>query len=150
MGSDCISSWSLLIFLICWRHVSDMYCYFWSFSYFEECSSNMKGCNLNWAEARENGPYLCGCWSFSHSVGQAIWLFVWSFLSFEILCERTAKALLRLRGFAGSPMWSLFACVISTVFTWTGSIMAWVFRLCRFISYFFLKKDGYFDSHEHY
>ena len=42
---------------------------------------------------------------------------------FHTLCVRIAKALVRLRGCAGSLEPSLFAYVISTVFTWAGSLM---------------------------
>ena len=39
------------------------------------------------------------------------------------LCERIAKAQARLRGCGGLPSPSLFACAISTFFTWTGSFV---------------------------
>ena len=42
---------------------------------------------------------------------------VWSFLKLPLLCEQTAKALLRLRGCAGAPEPSLFVYVISTLFS---------------------------------
>ena len=49
--------------------------------------------------------------------------FVWSFFQqlFPYLCRRSTKALLRLRGCAGSSEPSLFAFVASTIFTWADS-----------------------------
>ena len=41
---------------------------------------------------------------------------------FPLLCERTVKDLVRLRGCASTPGLSLFAYVVSTIFTWLGSI----------------------------
>ena len=43
------------------------------------------------------------------------------FIYFHTLCVRTAKALGRLRGCAGSPEPSLVANVISTIILWAGS-----------------------------
>ena len=43
--------------------------------------------------------------------------------------QRTAKALARLRGCAGSPEPSLFDFVLSTIISWTGSIyITWYFK----------------------
>ena len=44
------------------------------------------------------------------------------FVYFHTSCVRTAKALVRLRGCAGSPEPSLVACVISAIISWAGSI----------------------------
>ena len=58
----------------------------------------------------------------SLSKESGMWLFVWSFLQLPLLCEQTAKALARLRRCAGSTQPSLFAYVISTIFSCVGSI----------------------------
>ena len=58
----------------------------------------------------------------SHPVGLDVWLLVGPFIYFHTSCIRTAKALVRLRGCAGSPESSLVAYVISTIFSWAGSI----------------------------
>ena len=47
-------------------------------------------------------------------VGLDVWFLVGPFVYFHTSCVRTAKALARLRGCAGSPEHSLVACVIST------------------------------------
>ena len=52
----------------------------------------------------------------SYSVGSEMWLFV-SVLQSPILCERTVKASARMRGWTGSTESSLFANVISTLFS---------------------------------
>ena len=51
----------------------------------------------------------------SHPVGLDVWLLVRPFVYFHTSCVRTAKALVRLRGCAGSPEPSLVAYVISTI-----------------------------------
>ena len=53
----------------------------------------------------------------SYLVGLDVWFFVY----FHTSCVRSAKALARLRGCAGSPEPSLVACVISTIISWAGS-----------------------------
>ena len=58
----------------------------------------------------------------SHPVGLDVWFLVRPFVYFHALCVRTAKALARLRGCAGSPEPSLVAHVISTIISWAGSI----------------------------
>ena len=60
----------------------------------------------------------------SCSIEPEMWRCVWSFLLFHkhVLCERTAKALARQRGCAGSPEPSLVTYVMSTFFSWVGSI----------------------------
>ena len=58
----------------------------------------------------------------SHPVGVDVWFFVGHFVYFHTLCVRTAKALARLRGCAGSPVPSLVAYLISTIMSWAGSI----------------------------
>ena len=64
----------------------------------------------------------------SHPVGLDVWCLVGPIVYFHTLCVRTAKALARLRGYAGSPEPSLVAYVISTIISWAGSIMlrAWI------------------------
>ena len=57
----------------------------------------------------------------SHPVGLDVWFLVRPFIYFHTSCVRTAKALARLRGCAGSPETSLVAYVISTIFSWAGS-----------------------------
>ena len=57
----------------------------------------------------------------SHPVGQDVWFLVGPFVYFHTSCLRTAKALARLRGCAGSPESSLVAYVISTIISWAGS-----------------------------
>ena len=58
----------------------------------------------------------------SHPVGLDVWFLVGPFVYFHTSCVRTAKALARLRGCAGSPEPSLVAYVISTKISWAGSI----------------------------
>ena len=60
----------------------------------------------------------------SHPVGLDVWISVGPFVYFHTSCVRTAKALARLRGCAGSPEPSLFAYVISTIIAWAGSFFA--------------------------
>ena len=57
----------------------------------------------------------------SHSMGLDVWFLVGPFIYFHSLCVRTAKALVRLRGCAGSHEPSLFAYVIRTIISWAGS-----------------------------
>ena len=57
----------------------------------------------------------------SHPVGLDVWFLVWPYLYFHASCMRTAKALARLRGWAGSPEPLLVACVIGTIISWAGS-----------------------------
>ena len=57
----------------------------------------------------------------SHPVGLDVWFLVGPFVYFYTFCVRTAKALSRLRGCAGSPEPSLVAYVISTIISWAGS-----------------------------
>ena len=57
----------------------------------------------------------------SHQVGLDIWFFVGPSIYFHTWCMRTAKALEKLRGCAGSPEPSLVACVISSIISWAGS-----------------------------
>ena len=58
----------------------------------------------------------------NHPVGLVVWFLVWPFVYFHILCVRTVKALVRLRGCASSPEPSLVAYVISTIISWAGSL----------------------------
>ena len=57
----------------------------------------------------------------SHPVGLDVWLLVGPFVYFHSSCVRTAKALVRLRGCAGSPEPSLVTCAVSTKISWAGS-----------------------------
>ena len=57
----------------------------------------------------------------SHPEGIDVWFLVRLFVYFHTLCVRTVKALVRLRGCAGSPEPSLVAYVISTIISWPGS-----------------------------
>ena len=57
----------------------------------------------------------------SHPVGLDVWFLVGAFVYFHSSCVRTAKALARLRGCAGSPEPSLVAHMISTIISWAGS-----------------------------
>ena len=57
----------------------------------------------------------------SYPVGLDVFFLVWPFVYFHTSCVRTAKALARLRGCAGSPEPSLVAYAISTIISWTGS-----------------------------
>ena len=57
----------------------------------------------------------------SHPVGLDVWFLDAPFVYFHISCVQTAKALVRLRGCAGSPEPSLVAYVISTIVSWAGS-----------------------------
>ena len=57
----------------------------------------------------------------SYPVGLNVWFLVWPFVYFHTSCVRTAKALARLHGCAGSPEPSLVAYVISTIISWAGS-----------------------------
>ena len=56
-----------------------------------------------------------------HPEGLDAWFWVGPFVYFHTWCVRTAKALARLCGFAGSPEPSLVAYVISTMIPWAGS-----------------------------
>ena len=59
----------------------------------------------------------------SHPVGLDVWFLVWFFVYFHTSCVRTAKALARQRGCAGSPEPTLVAYLISTLVSWAGSIL---------------------------
>ena len=59
----------------------------------------------------------------SHPVGLDVWFLVGPFVYFHTSCVRTAKALARQRGCAGSPEPSLVAYVISTIISWAASFM---------------------------
>ena len=61
----------------------------------------------------------------SHPVGLDVWFFGRPFVYFHTSCVRTAKALARLWGCAGSPEPSLVAYVISTIISWAGSVRFW-------------------------
>ena len=69
----------------------------------------------------------------SHPVGLDVWFLAGPFVYFHTLCVRTAKALARLRGCAGSPEPSLVAYVISTIISWAGSF--------DYISHKMLRRD---------
>ena len=57
----------------------------------------------------------------THMRSHPVELDVWFFVFFHYVCVRTAKALLRMCGCAGSPEPSLVAHVISTIISWAGS-----------------------------
>ena len=57
----------------------------------------------------------------SHPVGLDVWFLVGPFVYFHTSCMRTAKALARLRGCAGSPEPSLVVCLMNTIISWAGS-----------------------------
>ena len=57
----------------------------------------------------------------SHPVVLDVWLLVGPFVYFHTSRVRTAKALARLPGCAGSPEPSLVAYVITTIISWAGS-----------------------------
>ena len=59
----------------------------------------------------------------SHQVGLDVWFLVGLFAYFHTTCMRTAKALARLRGCAGSAEPSLVAYVISTIISWAGTFI---------------------------
>ena len=60
----------------------------------------------------------------SHLVGLDVWFLVETFVYVRTSCVRTANALARLRGCAGSPEPSLVAYVVSTIIWWAGSMHA--------------------------
>ena len=62
-----------------------------------------------------------------HPMGLHVWFFVGPIVYFHTLCVRTAKALMRLRGCAGSPQPSLVAYVINIIISWTGSFILFSF-----------------------
>ena len=82
----------------------------------------------------------------SHPIGLAVWVLVKPFVYFYTSCVRTAKALARLRGCAGSPEPLLVAYVISTIISCAGSnrgpvsIYDW---LCPFSDVFLLVIIGF-------
>ena len=57
----------------------------------------------------------------SHPVGLDVWFLVGPFVYFHTFWGRTAKALARLRGCAGSPEPLLVAYMIRTITSWVGS-----------------------------
>ena len=57
------------------------------------------------------------------SSGVDVWFLVGPFICFNTSCVRTAKALARLCGCAGSPEHLLVAYVISTIISWAGSFV---------------------------
>ena len=59
----------------------------------------------------------------SHPTGLGVWFLAWSYVYFYSSCVRTAKALARLREWAGSPVPSLVAYLISTKISWAGSLI---------------------------
>ena len=64
----------------------------------------------------------------SHPVGLIVWFLVGPFVYFHTSIVRTAKALARLRGCAGSPEPLLVAYVISTIISRAGSFNHTVMR----------------------
>ena len=57
----------------------------------------------------------------SHPMGLDVWFLVGPFVYFHTLRVRTVKALVRVRGWAGSPEPLLVAYVVSTIIPWAGS-----------------------------
>ena len=55
-------------------------------------------------------------------VGLDVWFLIGPFIYFHTSCVQTAKALVRLRGSAGSSEPSLVTYVISTIISWAGII----------------------------
>ena len=74
----------------------------------------------------------------SHPVGLDVWCLVWPFFFFHTSCVRTAKALARLRGCAGSTEPSLVAYVIKY-----HNLMSWLIYL-----YFLIQP--YHEAHQLY
>ena len=64
----------------------------------------------------------------SHPVGLDVWFLVGPFVYFHTSCVQTAKALVRLRGCAGSLEPSQVAYVISTIISWAGSFLLFHFN----------------------
>ena len=71
-----------------------------------------------------NPFFKCACAAIQW--GLNVWFLVGPFVYFHSSCVRTAKALMRLHGCAGSPEPSLVAYVISTIISWAGT-----FSVCR-------------------
>ena len=65
----------------------------------------------------------------SHPMGLDVWDLVGLFVYFHTSCVRTAKALARLRGCTGSPEPSLVAYVISTIISWAGLFIHYLFTI---------------------
>ena len=65
----------------------------------------------------------------SHPMGLDVRFLARLFICFHTSCVRTANALARLRGCAGSFEPSLVAYVISAIISWAGSIMIWNYWL---------------------
>ena len=65
------------------------------------------------------------------------WCFVGPFVYFHTLCVRTANALVRQPGCAGSPEPSLVAYVISTIISWTGSNKTVYIKLWQIFTFSF-------------
>ena len=57
----------------------------------------------------------------SNTMGLDVWFFVGPFVYFHTSCVRTAKALVRQHGCAGSPEPLVVAYMISTIISWAGS-----------------------------
>ena len=64
-------------------------------------------------------PILQKCMR-NHPNGLYFWVLVGPFVYFHTSCVRTAKALAKLHGYAGSPEPSLFPYAISTISSWAG------------------------------
>ena len=81
----------------------------------------------------------------SHPVWLDVWFLIGPFVYFNTLCVRIAKALARLRGWAGSPEPSLVADAISTKISWAGSFFrSWLFFNLLWLSWAIL---CYFNMH---
>ena len=77
----------------------------------------------------------------SHPVGPDVWFLVGLFVYFHTSCVWTAKALAKLRKWAGSPEPSLVAYVISTIISWAGSFDN--VRVCSLMSHIMINYFPY-------
>ena len=85
----------------------------------------------------------------SHSEGLDVWFLVGPSVYFQTSCVRTAKALARLRGCAGSPEPSLVAYVISTIISWAGSNIRISTAIWSFFHIFTFFLKWFFTNLEH-
>ena len=112
----------------CPKKLPILKCYWWRIASF----------NLEKRRSAKSQLYTLNRFYFSHlmrlrhfssnayaqsSSGARCLIFVGSFVYFHTLCVRTAKALTRLRGCAGSSEHSLVAYVISIIISWAGSFI---------------------------
>ena len=81
----------------------------------------------------------------SHPVGLDVWFLVWPFIYFHTSCVRTAKALAKMHGCAGSPEPLLVTYAIRIIISWAGSYgYAWVWlKKVSFLPDFFLWAESW-------